>query len=89
MLVESDNTPHCISIDSEDILVEGGVDSNDVSHLVVDLQLERRHRRVEVDPVEILHDKDLTVTLSSVTRLRSLGRLADLDDDDVAKKYRI
>ena len=74
---------YCVSIHSEDILVERRVDTNDIPHLVVDLELEGRHRSVEVHTVEILHEKDLTVTLATVTRLGALRRLSDLDNNDV------
>ena len=80
---------YSIGIHSEDVLVERGVDTNDIPHLVIDFQLQRGHRCVEVNPVEVLHDEDLTATLSSVTRLRSLRRLADLDDHNVAQRYRV
>ena len=74
---------HRVGIDSEDVLVERRVDTNHIAHLVIDLQLERSHRSVEVDPIEVLHEENLTVTLSTVTRLRPLRGLADLDDDNV------
>jgi hypothetical protein len=38
-----------IGIDGEEVLVEGRVDTDDVLDLVVHLELERVHRRVEVD----------------------------------------
>jgi hypothetical protein len=47
-------------IHREDILVERGVNSNDIPHLVVNLQLERIHGRIEVDLVQITHQEDLT-----------------------------
>lgn len=53
---------------------------------MVDLELERSHRRVKVDPVEIAKKKDLRVSLSSVSGLGPLARLADLDDDHVAAR---
>ena len=74
---------YCISVDSEDVLVEGRVDTDDVAHLVIDFQLEWTHRRIKVDPVEILKQEDLTVTLATVAWLCALRRLADFDDDDV------
>ena len=74
---------HRVGIDSEDVLVERRVDTNHIAHLVIDLQLERSHRSVEVDSIEVLHEENLTVTLSTVARLRPLRGLADLDDDNV------
>ncbi len=50
---------------------------------MIDHQLQRCHWRVEVHSAEVLHDENLTVTLSSVTGLGSLGGFPDLDDDDV------
>lgn len=74
---------HRIRINLEDILVESRVDPNDVPHLVIYLQLERRHGRIKVHPVEILQQQDLRVPLAPVPRLGRLGRLAHLDDHDV------
>ena len=45
---------HRIGIHHEDVLVEGGVDSDDVAHLVVNFELEGIHRSVEVDSVEVM-----------------------------------
>ena len=45
---------HRIGVHHEDVLVEGGVDSDDVAHLVVNFELEGIHRGVEVDPVEVV-----------------------------------
>ena len=73
-----------IGIDLEDILVECRVDPNDISHLVIDLQLERAHGSIKVDTVEILKEQHLGISLSSITRFRSFGRFANLDDDNVA-----
>jgi hypothetical protein len=67
-----------ISINGENVLVESRIYANNVPHLVVDLQLERRHGRIEMNPVQVVHEEDLTVTLAPVSRLRALGRLADL-----------
>jgi hypothetical protein len=53
--------------------------------LVVNLKLERAHRGVKVDTVEVLHEENLRVTLSTVTRARGLGGLADLDNDNIAE----
>lgn len=39
----------CISINHEHVLVERRIDTDDVLDLVVDLQLERVHWRIEVD----------------------------------------
>lgn len=74
---------YSIRIHLEDILVERRVDPNDVPHLVIDLQLERAHRRFKVDPVEVLQKQDLRVPLAPVPRLVGFGRFADLDHYDV------
>ena len=61
-------TAHRISIYLEDVLVEGGVNANDVAHLVVDLQLEGTHGGIKVDAVEVLQEQDLGVSLASIAR---------------------
>jgi hypothetical protein len=49
--------PHyCISVDGEDIFIKGRVNADDVTHLVVDLQFQRRHRAVKMNAVEIVHN---------------------------------
>ena len=45
---------HRIGVHREDVLVEGGVDSDNVAHLVVNFELEGIHRGVEVDSVEVM-----------------------------------
>src|SRR6267154_4726131 len=47
---------YCISVDGEDIFIKGGVNADDVAHLVIDLQFQRRHRAVKMNAVEIVHD---------------------------------
>jgi len=46
---------HRVGINSEDVLVEGGVNTDDISHLMVDFQFQRGHRSVEVDAVQVVH----------------------------------
>lgn len=75
---------HRISVDLENVLVEGRIDSNNVSHLVIDFQLQRRHGRVKVDSVEVLQEQDLRITFSSVSWFIGFGRFSDLDDNDVS-----
>lgn len=60
---------HRVSVNSKDILIEGGVDADDISHLMVDFQLQRRHRSIEVNAVQVVHQQDLAVTFSAITRL--------------------
>jgi hypothetical protein len=72
-----------IGINGENVLVESRIYANNVPHLVVDLQLERRHGRIKMNAVQVVHEEDLTVTLAPVSRLRALGRLADLHDHHV------
>lgn len=60
---------HGVSVDSKNVLVECGVDANDIAHLVVYLEFQGGHCRIEVHTVEVLHKQNLTVTLPSVTRL--------------------
>ena len=64
-------------------LVQLRVDADDVLDLVVHLELEREHLRVEVDAVQPAHGEDLRVALAAVAGARALGRAADLGDDDV------
>ena len=75
---------YSIGIHCEDVLVECRVNTDDIAHLMVNLELKRRHRSVEVHPVQVLHDENLTITLSTITRFRALGGLSDLDNNDVA-----
>ena len=77
-------TTNRISVHGEDILVESGVDSDDVSHLMVYLQLQRRHRGVEVNSVEVVHQEDLTVTFATISGSRAFSRFADFDNDHVS-----
>ena len=77
---------YSIGINSEDVLVERRVDTDDIAHLVVDLELKWAHWRIEMDTVEVLHQENLTVTLATVTGLRALCGLPDLDHDDVPDK---
>lgn len=78
---------YSVRIDSKDILIKGWIYPNDIPHLVVNLELQRRHRAVEVDLVEVRHEKDLTVTFSAVTRLLTFARLADFNDHHVSIQY--
>ena len=61
---------HGIGVDLEDILVECRVNSDDVPHLMVDLELQRRHGRVEVNSIEVLQKQDLRVSFTSVSGFR-------------------
>lgn len=47
---------YCISVDSEDVFIEGGVNADDVAHLMINLQFQRRHGVVEMNAVEIVHE---------------------------------
>jgi hypothetical protein len=72
-----------ISINSKDVLIKRGINSNHIPHLVINLQLERGHGRIKVHTVEVVHNQDLTVTLATITWLGALRGLANLDDDHV------
>lgn len=74
---------HSISIHHENVLVERGINSNDVSHLMVDFQLQWRHGRVEVDTIQIVHEQNLRVTLSSIAGFRPFAGFPDFDDDNI------
>ena len=76
---------HGVRIYLEDVLVKGRIYAYNVSHLMVYLQLERRHWRVKVDSIEVLQKEDLRVPFPSVTGLGRLGRLSDLHDDHISK----
>ena len=80
------NGTHRISVHSEYVFVERGVNADYVPHLVVNLKLEGTHWRVEVNAVEVLHDEDLTITLAAVTWLAALCRLADFDNYNISAK---
>ena len=54
---------HRVGINSKDILVEGGVNTDDISHLMIDFRFQRGHRGIEVDVVQIVHRHNLTVTV--------------------------
>lgn len=58
-----------IGIDHENVFVEGRVDSNNISHLVINLQLHRRHWCIKVDTVEVVKEKDLRVTFTTIAGL--------------------
>lgn len=75
---------HSICINHEDVFVKCRINPNDVSHLMINLQLHRRHRGVEMHSVEVVKEQNLRVSLASVTGLGSLTRLPDLDNDDIA-----
>lgn len=80
------NTTYCISINHENILVEGRVDADDVAHLVVYFELQRRHGSIKVHAVEVVEEQDLGVTFATVTRLLTLAGLANLHDDHVSTR---
>lgn len=51
---------------------------------MIDLEFQRRHWGVEVNPVEVVHKQYLRVALATITRLRSLAWFADFDYNKVA-----
>ncbi len=48
------------------------------------LELQRRHGSIEVDTVQIVHKENLTISFTTITRLRALCGFANFDDDHVA-----
>jgi hypothetical protein len=50
---------------------------------VVDLELERVHRSIKVDSVEVVQEQNLGISLSSVPGFASFGRFTDFDNDHV------
>ena len=59
---------HGIRINCEDILVEGRVDTDNVTHLMINLKFQGRHRCVEVHSVQIMQQEDLRVALPAIAR---------------------
>lgn len=82
----SDNKTHRIGIHSEDVLVECRINSDNVPHLMINLELQRGHRCVEVNFVQIAHQQDLTVTFPSIAGFRPLSRFADFHYNDVPRQ---
>ena len=72
-----------ISINRKDIFVKRRIDPNYVSHLMIDLELQRRHRSIKVDSVQVVKEENLTVAFATIARLRTFSWLADLDDDHI------
>ena len=75
---------HRISIDTKDILIEGGVNTDDISHLMIDFQLQRGHRSIKMNAVQVMHQQDLAVTFSTITRLGPFRGLSDFDYDYIS-----
>jgi hypothetical protein len=73
-----------VGIDGEDVFVERGVNSNDIPHLMVDLQFEWVHGSIKMDTVQVLHNQHLRVSLPTITRFRAFGRFANLYDNHVS-----
>ena len=73
-----------IGVHHEDVLVEGGVDSDDIAHLVVNFELEGIHWGIEVDSVEVVEEQDLRVTLATVARALAFTRPADFDNHHIS-----
>ena len=79
-----DCVAHRVSINGKDILIEGGVNADDISHLMVDFQLQRSHRSIKVNAVQIVHQQNLAVTLPAITRLGPFRGFPNLDYDNVS-----
>lgn len=75
---------HRISVHHENVLVEGGVDSDDIAHLVVNFELEGIHRGVEVDSIQVMQEQDLRVTLATVARALAFTGSADFDNHHIS-----
>jgi hypothetical protein len=74
---------HSICINGEDVLIESGIDANDIPHLMVDLQLHWIHWGIEMDAIKVMHDQNLGVSFTTIARLRALRGFADFDDNHV------
>jgi len=74
-----------ISIHREDIFIERGVYPDDISHLMIYLEFQWRHGCVKVDPVQIMQQKNLTITLATIARFGTLSGLANLHDNHISE----
>ena len=74
---------HRICVHHEDVLVEGGVDSDDVAHLVVNFELKGIHRGVKVNSVKVMKKQDLRVTLAAVARALTFTRSTNFDNHHI------
>ena len=63
--------------------VELRIDSDDVLDLMIHLQLERVHLRIEVHSVQESHRQDLRISLSSISGSGSFGRSSTFSDDNI------
>lgn len=72
-----------IGVDHEQVLVEFGINSDNVVDLMEHFEFERAHRGAVMDTVEEAEEENLGVTLSSVSWLGNLGRLANFDNNNV------
>ena len=72
-----------IRIHHENVLIEGGVNSNDITHLMVDLKFQRRHGCIEMDTVEVMQEEELGITLAAIARSGAFSGFADFDYDHV------
>ena len=72
-----------IGIHGEDVFIKRRINANNISHLVVNLQLQRRHWHIEMDTIEVMQQEDLRVSLSTIARFRSFSGFTDLGDDHV------
>jgi len=75
---------HRIGVDHEDVLVEGGVDPDDVAHLVVNFELEGIHWGIEVNSIEVMEEQDLRITLATVAWALALTGPADFDNHHIS-----
>lgn len=75
---------HRVSIYGKDILIERGVNSDDITHLMVYLQLQGGHWSIKVNTVQVVHQQNLAVTFSTISWFRTFCGLPNLDDDHVS-----
>jgi hypothetical protein len=81
--LKQDEETHDIGIHHENILVKRRINANEFSHLMVDLKLQRVHRSIEVNAVEIMQEQDLRIALATITRALTFVRLSDFDGDHI------
>ena len=80
---------HRVCIDRKDVLIKRGIDPNHVPHLMKDFEFQRRHGRIKVHSVEVMHQQNLTVPFTAIARLGALRGFANLDDDHVTRKHNV
>jgi hypothetical protein len=53
---------------------------------MIDFKVQRVHGSIEVDPVEIMQEQYLRITLATITRALTSARISDFDGDHIARE---